>query len=131
MILMKKIAFYASLSLAVLSVLFGFKLNREVLPIGSKLPKSDVQMKDITGKDISMKSATDKNGILVMFSCNTCPYVIKNQGRTKAICAYALQQNIGVVLINSNESQRGDDDSFEAMKEYAKGQHYQWPYAVD
>ena len=128
---MKKILIPAIVSLTILSVVFGFKINGEVLPIGSELPKGDVQMKDISGKEISMKSAKDKNGILVMFSCNTCPYVIKNQARTKAICSYALQHNIGVILINSNEAQRGDDDSFEAMNQYAKDQDYKWYYAVD
>ena len=128
---MKKILIPAIVSLTILSVVFGFKINGEVLPIGSELPKGDVQMQDISGKEISMKSAKDKNGILVMFSCNTCPYVIKNQARTKAICSYALQHNIGVILINSNEAQRGDDDSFEAMKQYAKDHDYKWYYAVD
>jgi peroxiredoxin len=128
---MKKIFIVTIISLAVLSVLFAFKISGEVLPIGSELPKGDVKLKDISGKEISMKSAKDKNGILVMFSCNTCPVVIKNQARTKAICAYALQHNIGVILINSNEAQRADDDSFEAMKQYAKEQDYKWPYAVD
>ena len=129
---MKKICISVILSLAVISVLFGFKINGEVLPIGSELPKGDVQLHDIiSGKEISMNSAKDKNGMLVMFSCNTCPYVIKNQARTKAICSYALQHNIGIILINSNEAQRGDDDSFDAMKQYAKVQDYKWPYAVD
>src|SRR5215208_1382450 len=92
------------------------------LPIGADMPKSDVKMKDVTGKEVSLKDATKKNGLLVMFSCNTCPYVIKNQQRTKEICKFALENNIGVILINSNEAQRGDDDSFEAMKQYAKNQ---------
>jgi hypothetical protein len=128
---MKKILVSAIISLAILSVLFAFKINEGVLPIGSELPKGDVQLRDISGKGISMKSAKNKNGILVMFSCNTCPVVIKNQARTKANCLYALQHNIGVILVNSNEAQRGDDDSFEAMKQYAKEQDYKWPYAVD
>jgi len=38
---------------------------------------------------------------------------------------------IGVILINSNEAQRNDDDSFEAMKTYAKDQGYEWYYVVD
>ena len=128
---MKKILIPAILLLAILPLLFSFEINREGLPIGSEMPEGDTKMQDISGNEISLKSAKDKNGILVMFSCNTCPYVIRNQARTKAICAYALQQNIGVVLINSNETQRSDEDSFEAMKEYAKGQGYQWYYSVD
>src|SRR6185503_6492289 len=128
---MKKILISATISLAIFSVLYAFKINEGALPIGSELPKGDVQLHDISGKGISMKSAKNKNGLLVMFSCNTCPVVIKNQARTKANCLYALQHNIGVILINSNEAQRGDDDSFDAMKQYAKEQDYKWPYAVD
>ena len=101
------------------------------LPIGAEIPKADVKMKDISGKSISLKEARKKNGLLVMFSCNTCPYVVKNQGRTVAISKYAEENNIGVILINSNEALRNDDDSFEAMKAYAKDQGYKWNYVVD
>lgn len=101
------------------------------LPIGSLLPNAGVKMKDVSGKEISFKEAQKKNGLLVMFSCNTCPYVVRNQQRTKEICSYAQKNDIGVVLLNSNESQRGDADSYEAMQQYAKAQGYNWYYVVD
>lgn len=102
------------------------------LPIGADMPKADVKMKDaVTGKEISLKDTKGKNGLLVMFSCNTCPYVIKNQDRTKEIAEYASKNGVGVILINSNEKQRGNEDSYQAMKEYAKGQGYKWAYVVD
>lgn len=105
-------------------------LNEE-LPIGATLPKGDVKMKDISGKTVTLKEAAKANGLLVMFSCNTCPYVIRNQERTNEICRFALQNDIGVVLVNSNEGTRGDDDSFDAMKQYAREQGYAWPYVID
>jgi hypothetical protein len=111
--------------------LLALKTITNTLPIGSDLPKRDVKMKDIKGNMVSMKEATKKNGLLVMFSCNTCPYVIKNQQRTNAICKYALMNDIGVILINSNETQRDDNDSYEAMKNYAKVHGYEWYYVVD
>src|SRR5688500_11990917 len=89
------------------------------LPIGSAMPKAAMQMTDISGKKLSLQDVKKTNGLLVMFSCNTCPYVIRNQPRTKEIAAFAEQNNIGVILVNSNEAQRNDDDSFEAMKQYA------------
>jgi thioredoxin-related protein len=101
------------------------------LPIGATLPKTNVLLKDVSGKEVSLKDVKKQNGLLVMFSCNTCPYVIKNQPRTKEIAAYAMQNKIGVILINSNEGQRNSDDSFEAMKQYAKDQGYNWYYVVD
>jgi hypothetical protein len=78
-----------------------------------------------------LKEAFKQNGLLVMFSCNTCPAVVANQSRTKEISKYALEKNVGVILLNSNEGQRDDDDSFEEMKDYAKEQGYNWLYTVD
>lgn len=108
-----------------------FAQNNSSISIGSLAPMMDVKMKDILGKEIAIKDAMSKNGVLVMFSCNTCPYVIKNQERTKQIGKYALQNNIGVIVINSNEAQRNDVDSYTAMQTYAKGQAYTWYYTVD
>lgn len=123
---MKKLRFFTLLCLGFLS----FKAIEE-LPIGAEMPKTEVKMKDISGKDISLKEVQQKNGLLVMFSCNTCPYVIRNQQRTRDICKYALENNIGVILVNSNEAQRGEEDSYEAMKTYAREQGYGWYYVVD
>ena len=101
------------------------------LQIGSTMPKADIKMKDINGKEVAMKDAKKANGVLVMFSCNTCPYVIKNQQRTMAIGTYAQKMNVGVILLNSNEAQRANDDSYAAMQQYAKDQKYNWSYVVD
>lgn len=109
---------------------FSFNTSTD-LPIGADLPKADIKIKDISGKEITLKSAAKKNGLLVMFSCNTCPVVVKYQKRTKEICDYALKNNIGVVLLNSNAALRDSDDSFEAMKKYASQQDYKWFYSVD
>lgn len=101
------------------------------LPIGSDMPEAKHKMKDISGKEIALADAAGANGLLVMFSCNTCPYVIKNQERTVEICSYAKKQNIGVVVVNSNEAYRKGEDSYDEMKKYAAEQHYQWNYVVD
>ena len=101
------------------------------LPIGSAMPKSDVKLKDVSGKDVVLKEAVKEHGLLVMFSCNTCPFVIKNQQRTVAAGQYAQKMNVGFIVLNSNEAQRDNDDSYEAMKRYAKDQNYTWNYAVD
>lgn len=101
------------------------------IPIGGDMPHPEHKMKDVSGKEVSLKDAMGKKGLLVMFSCNTCPYVIKNQDRTRAIAAYAKTQGIGVILLNSNEAERNAADSYAAMQEYAKDQSYAWYYVVD
>ena len=125
---MKKIIPFLLLTGAIAFSAFSYNAD---LPIGSSMPKSTMQMEDISGKKLTLQDAKKSNGLLVMFSCNTCPYVVKNQPRTKEIAAFALENNIGVILVNSNETQRQSDDSFEAMKQYAKTQGYQWYYVTD
>ena len=125
---MKKILF-AALPVAALSIIALQTI--EPLPLGSPIPNPEIKMKDITGKEVSLKDAQTGKGLLVMFSCNTCPYVIKNQGRAYEACKYAQGNGIGVAILNSNEAQRSDDDSYEAMKDYAKAQGYNWYYLVD
>ena len=125
---MKRIFFSSAAILTVCLMAFTFA---DVLPIGSPMPKSDVKLKDISGKEIAMKDAKKDNGVLVMFSCNTCPYVIKNQQRTLEVAQYAQKMNVGVIILNSNEALRTNEDSYDAMKDYAKEQGYKWNYVVD
>jgi thioredoxin-related protein len=128
---MKNNILFIAFAIIIVTVLAAFKFAGGELSIGSDLPKADVKMKEVSNEDISMRDAVRKNGLLVMFSCNTCPYVMKNQERTKAVCKFALQNNIGVILINSNEGDRDGGDSFEEMGRYAKDQKYEWYYVAD
>ena len=109
----------------------AFIPNADPLPIGSSIPAAAVKMKDVSGKIISLNDVKTNQGLLVMFSCNTCPYVIKNQERTKQTGDYLRQKGIGFVILNSNEGNRSNDESYKAMQHYASAQDYQWPYAVD
>ncbi|MGQ0737458.1 MAG: thioredoxin family protein [Bacteroidota bacterium] len=125
---MKKILFAA---LPIAAIAAALTVATEPLPLGSPIPQPDVKMKDISGKEVSLTDAKTSKGLLVMFSCNTCPWVIKHQSRTSEVCKYALDNGIGVAILNSNEAKRGDDDSYADMKSYAKGQGYNWYYLVD
>ncbi|MBC7875163.1 MAG: thioredoxin family protein [Ferruginibacter sp.] len=126
---MKKILF-AALPVAAIAIM-ALQPIGDPLPLGAPIPNPEVKMKDISGKEISLKDAKTSKGLLVMFSCNTCPYVVKNQGRTNEAAKYAIDHGIGVAVLNSNEAKRGDDDSYEDMKAYAKDQGYKWYYLVD
>lgn len=125
---MKKILFIITFFATVAGMAFR---TAEPLPIGSKMPKAGLKMMSVSGKEISIQQVMKDKGVLVMFSCNTCPYVIKNQQRTKAICDYAQKLNVGVILLNSNEGQRNDDDAYPKMKKYAASQKYNWNYVID
>jgi thioredoxin-related protein len=126
---MKKM-FFSILPVAAIAF-FSMQAINDPLPIGSSLPNPASKMKDISGKEVSFKDAMKKNGLLVMFSCNTCPVVGKYQSRTLETAKFATDNGIGVILLNSNEATRSDGESFDDMKEYGKDQGYPFSYVVD
>lgn len=101
------------------------------LEIGKPIPSADVKMMDVSGKEVSLADAKGENGLLVIFSCNTCPYVKLSESRIKEVAKLAKANKIGVILLNSNEAQRADEDSMDEMKKYAKTQGYDFNYVVD
>jgi thioredoxin-related protein len=121
------------IALTVISLFAGniFSQNIQPLAIGSSIPMGDAKMKSVNGTEYSIKDVAKKNGLLVMFSCNTCPVVKKYQARTLQAVKEAQQNGFGVIIINSNETQRNNEDSYSAMQAYAKGQNYTVPYVVD
>ncbi len=108
------------------------------LEIGEKAPKQTYKMAATSGKDLSLQDLKGEKGLLVVFSCNTCPFVVGGKGfgsgwesRYNELQAYCTDHNIGMVLVNSNEAKRGDDDSMKAMKAHAKKMGYTSTYVVD
>src|SRR5215510_2338566 len=101
---------------------YAFRLSEEkyeMLAIGTKAPKTDVKMKDISGKSVSLNDIKKTNGLLVIFSCNTCPFVLAWEDRYPSLGEQCTKSNIGMVLINSNEARRKGDDSMDEMKKHA------------
>src|SRR5690606_1126293 len=139
-IIMKKVI-VPILALALIAISFTVaedEKDSESLAIGTKAPKTEVKMKDVKGGETSLNELKKDNGLLVIFSCNTCPFVVGGpglgdgwHGRYNEIQQYCDRMNIGMVLVNSNEAKRGDDDSFEAMKSHATKHSYLSHYVVD
>jgi len=129
---MKK-GFYFTLIAILLGSIFVFsglqedKENYKTLEVGEKAPKIDYKMPSIKGKDYNLKNLKKENGIVVIFSCNTCPFVLAWENRYPKIAQLADQNKLGFALINSNEAKRQADDredSMEAMKQHAAESGY-------
>lgn len=101
------------------------------LGLNAPLPMADEKMKDVSGKDVSLNSVKTSKGLLVIFSCNACPYVKLSESRIKDVSDRCLKQGIGCIIINSNEDQRKEDDSFDEMVKYASAQKYTCSYVID
>lgn len=113
---------------------FGFALIGTTgtnLSIGDTMPMSHVKMKNIDGTELNLREAMGKNGILVIFSCNTCPFVIEWEETYPALGALTRSNDLGMVLVNSNEAKRDGDDSMGEMKTHAEENKYNTAYVID
>ncbi len=128
---MKKTINFISIASLFILAASAFKPVNHELEIGAAIPKPDFKMMDVSGKEVSLADAKSENGLLVIFSCNTCPYVKLSETRIKETAALAKKNNFGVIIVNSNEAQRDADDSFDAMKKYAVVQGYDFKYVLD
>ena len=106
-------------------------LQAKELDLGSILPLEDVKMLDISGEHISLGEAKGENGLLVIFSCNTCPWVIKWEDRYVELAKKYRSKGIGVIAVNSNETTFKSSDSMDEMKKHAKENNYNFYYARD
>ncbi|MFT4778962.1 MAG: hypothetical protein ACJAU0_000538 [Flavobacteriales bacterium] len=110
----------------------------ESLEIGAKAPMADVKMAGIDGNAHTLESLAGENGLLVVFSCNTCPFVVGREGKSEGwegryndVYKSATKAGFGMVLVNSNEAKRSGDDSMDEMKMHARSAAYAMPYVVD
>jgi peroxiredoxin len=132
-----KLKFIVSKKIILLSItaltLFAFTPNNpfKELKTGDKAPLADVKMKDISNKTLSLNDIKQTNGLLVIFSCNTCPFVLDWEDRYTLAANLCKENKIGFVLVNSNEAKRSGDDSFKNMQKHAKEKNYSFHYTVD
>ena len=107
------------------------------LKIGKKAPMTNYEMKNVSGEDYSLETLAYENGILVVFSCNTCPFVVGNndmdgwEGRYNEIHDLCKKNKIGMVLVNSNEAKRTGADSFTEMQKHSQDKKYDAAYLMD
>ena len=101
------------------------------LEIGSAMPLMDHQLADISGKTMTLTDAKGDVGTLVIFSCNTCPWVLAWEDRYVTLAQEFIPKGIGMIAVNSNESQFERDDSMEEMVEHAQEMGYNFPYVQD
>ena len=102
------------------------------LEVGDTLPSFELINANETlgGRSVKIAEQMKENGIVVMFECNHCPYVVSSIERINTMAKYCEDNQIGFVGINSNDSSVYESDSLENMIIRAnKGMPY--PYLHD
>jgi peroxiredoxin len=101
------------------------------LNIGDKAPDTTVKMKNVDGKEVSIADAAGKNGTLVVFTCNHCPFAKAWQERIAAIGNSGKDKGVGVIAINSNDPTDYAEDGYAEMQKRAQTLGFTFPYVVD
>ena len=99
------------------------------IPLGTKMPA--FQLQDPSGKIYSADDLFGERGLLVVFTCNHCPYAQAVWPRIIRLGGYAKGMKVGAVAINPNINPDFPDDSPEKMILAIKERGIPFPYLVD
>jgi len=99
------------------------------LPLGSHAP--EFELPDSLGQIFTLDDVRGPRGLMVMFVCNHCPFVVHLAPALSAFAKEAESLGIGIVAINSNDAVKYPADAPEKMVEFATKHDWSFPYLVD
>jgi peroxiredoxin len=105
------------------------KTASTMLELGTKAP--DFSLPNVDGKTVSLSSFADNPGLLVIFMCNHCPFVIHLRSALAAFAKEYQAKGLAIVGINANDVATHPDDSPVRMVAEAKQAGYTFPYLFD
>ncbi len=101
-----------------------------MMELGTKAP--DFALQDtITGQQVSRDEVRRPSGLVVMFICNHCPYVIHVFRQLVDLAAEYQKRDIGLVAISSNDVINYPLDSPDKMEIVGKVLQFSFPYLYD
>ncbi len=104
-------------------------LNPPVCDFGWKA--REFKLPGVDGKDYTLENSRGKNGLLVMFICNHCPYVKSIRERIVRDTRELRAHNINSIAIMSNDPAEYLEDSFENMQKISRQYAFPFPYVWD
>lgn len=92
---------------------------------------TDFKLKNVDGNMVSLADYSEAKGYIVIFSCNTCPYVVAYEDRMIELHNAYNKKGFPVIAINPNDPEVSPGDSFEKMQERAKEKNFPFAYVFD
>ncbi len=89
------------------------------------------ELKGTDGKIHKLEDHLGKNGTLIMFICNHCPYVKAVIDDIVHDCKYLEKDGVKSLAIMSNDTNNYPEDSFDNMINFAKKHRFVFPYLID
>ncbi len=99
------------------------------LQLGQTPP--DFTLPGVDGKSYSPSTFKDAKILVVLFSCNHCPYVVGSEERMINFYNDYRPRGVAMIAINSNETVGHPTDSFEHMITHAQEKQLRFPYVRD
>jgi peroxiredoxin len=99
------------------------------LPIGAPAPAFDLPA--VGGGRVALDDVADADVFVYVQGCNHCPYVIASIDRLTRIARDYEDRGVRFVMVNSNDVDRYEDDSFEAMGRFREAHDLPFPYLHD
>jgi peroxiredoxin len=99
------------------------------MPAGTPAPAFDLP--GVDGRSYTLASFADARVLVVIFTCNHCPYAKAVEDRFVALQRDYLSRGVRLCAINPNDDKAYPDDSFTAMTERAKQKAFNFPYLRD
>ncbi len=104
-------------------------LDTPICDFGWKAP--DFTLRDPDGTAHSLSDALGGKGVLVMFICNHCPYVVAIAERLAADAAALMDEGVAVMAVMSNDYRAYPADAPSEMTRFAARHGFRFPYLVD
>jgi peroxiredoxin len=101
-----------------------------MLPLGTSLPEFSL-VDAVTGQAVNTRGLQMQHGVLVMFICNHCPFVIHIRHELVRVAHEALDMGYAVIAVNSNSIDSHPQDGPEHMKELASSESWRFPFVFD
>ena len=89
------------------------------------------KLKSIKNKIVSLNDVKGKNGTLIMFICNHCPYVKAVIADIVKDCNTLSDFGINSLAICSNDVENYPEDSFDKMQKFSQINNFNFPYLHD
>jgi len=92
---------------------------------------SDFALPDADGKILTRSEVAGERGLLVVFACNHCPFVVHLAEALGELSREIAPLGVNTVAINSNDIARFPQDGPAEMKVFAADKRWEFPYLVD
>ncbi|MGM0613011.1 MAG: thioredoxin family protein [Bacteroidota bacterium] len=99
------------------------------LEVGDKA--IEFNLLNVDGEYVSLEDYQNKKGVVVIFTCNHCPYAQAWEQRIIELHQDYAGKGYPVVAINPNDSNVVAEDSYSAMQQRAEEKNYPFPYLLD